>query len=90
MIKAITIGYPRAKDRDTHTILYSGNDRGAAMDAATNAAGFEVAEVIYPAAVGKRIVFDKAPPAPSSTSTDDQAASDDEETQPRRGRPRKS
>lgn len=58
MIKAITIGYRDVKDKDDHDVLYSGNDRDAAVQAAKEAEGYQLAEVCYPSTIGKRVVFD--------------------------------
>ena len=86
MIKAITIGYPRATDKDAHEILYSGNDKGQAREVAGAATGMAVVEIIYPTAYVKRITHDQSPV--KATQSDPE----EEETEEKRGRgrPKKS
>ena len=87
MIKAITIGYPCATDKDAHEILYSGNDKGQARAVAESATGMAVVEVVYPTAYVKRITHAQ-PVAKAEVVVEDE----EEETEEKRGRgrPKKS
>lgn len=60
MLKAITIGYPSLKDKGTHQILYSGDDRDAARRAAEDAGakGFLLVEIADPSRILKRYVHE--------------------------------
>ena len=84
MIKAITIGFPDANDKDAHCILYSGNDKGQARVVAEAATGMAVVEVIYPTGYVKRIA--NAQPAAQAIP----APKEETEEKRGRGRPRKA
>jgi hypothetical protein len=88
MIKAITIGYPDPKCKDTHKILYSGNDKGQARAVAEAATDMAVVEVIYPTAYIKRIAH--AQPVAKAEVTVEEEAEEPAEEKRGRGRPKKS